>query len=84
MKWRENPDLRPQQFSSSNLHPKINNYLFKSGFAEEVPNSPMFPHIFYSNDEEELKFVPKETDGNIKDVLRKPPIGKKKILYILG
>jgi len=77
-KWRENPDLRPQQFSSSNLHPKINNYLFKSGFAEEVPNSPMFPHIFYSNDEEELKFVPKETDGNIKDVLRKPPIGLEK------
>lgn len=42
----------------------------------------MFPHIFYSNDEEELKFVPKETDGNLKDVLRKPPIGKKDFILI--
>ena len=69
--------MRPQQFSSSNLHPKINNYMYKSGFAGEIPDSPMFPHIFDSEDSEDLKFVPKETDGDIKDVLRQPPIGKK-------
>ena len=51
--------------------------MYKSGFAGEIPDSPMFPHIFDSEDSEDLKFVPKETDGDIKDVLRQPPIGKK-------
>ena len=55
--------------------------MYKSGFAGEIPDSPMFPHIFDSEDSEDLKFVPKETDGDIKDVLRQPPIGIKKRSY---
>ena len=75
-KWRENPNLRPQQFSSSSLHPKLNDLLkYKSGFAGEVPDSPMFPHIFDTDVDEDLKFVPDEDDGDIEDVLRQPPIG---------
>ena len=72
-KWKENPNLRPQQFSSSSLHENLLKY--KSGFAGEVPESPMFPHIFDTNPEQDLKFVPDEEDGDIADVLRQPPIG---------
>ena len=67
--WKEDPNLRPQQFSSSSL------LKHKSGFAGEVPESPMFPHIFDSEDGQDLKFVPKDTDGDLNDVLRQPPIG---------
>ena len=37
----------------------------------------MFPHIFDSEDGQDLKFIPEESDGDIKDVLRQPPIGSK-------
>ena len=35
----------------------------------------MFPHIFDSEEGQDLKFIPEESDGDIKDVLRQPPIG---------
>ena len=73
-KWREDPDLRPQQFSASSLHPDL---MYKSGFAGEVPESPMFPHNFdtEAGQDKELKFVPGEGEG-VEDVLRQPPIGR--------
>ena len=79
-KWREDPDLRPQQFSASSLHPDL---MYKSGFAGEVPDSPMFPHIFDSEPghDKELKFVPEEGEG-LEDVLRQPPIGENNMIMI--
>ena len=73
-KWREDPLLRPQQFSTSSLHPDL---MYKSGFAGEVPESPMFPHNFdtEAGQDKELKFVPGEGEG-LEDVLRQPPIGE--------
>ena len=72
-KWKEDPNLRPQQFSSYSLHPKLNDLLYKAGFSEEVPDSPMFPHIF-DEDDEELQFVP-EAGDDLRNVLRQPQIG---------
>ena len=73
-RWREDPQLRPQQFSASSLHPDL---MYKSGFAGEVPESPMFPHNFdtEAGQDKELKFVPGEGEG-LEDVLRQPPIGE--------
>ena len=49
---------------------------YTAGFAEEVPESPKFPHQFPGEaQDQDLKFVPEEGAGNLKDVLRQPPIG---------
>ena len=55
------------------FHPKLNDLLYKAGFSEEVPDSPMFPHIF-DEDDEELQFVP-EAGDDLRNVLRQPQIG---------
>ena len=41
-----------------------------------MPDSPKFPHHFPGEaQDQDLKFVPEEGAGNLKDVLRQPPIG---------
>ena len=41
-----------------------------------MPESPKFPHQFPGEaQDQDLKFVPEEGAGNLKDVLRQPPIG---------
>ena len=76
-RWREDPNLRPQQFSSSSLHPKLSDFLQQSGYSQEVPDSPMFPHIFDSDRDSDLHFVPKAGDDiqDFQNVLRQPDIG---------
>ena len=81
-KWREDPDLRPQQFNSQSLHPQLKDF-FKNAtplevtqdnnYDNEKPTRPSFP-FHHEDGEESLQFVTKEGE-EIEDVLRQPPIG---------
>ena len=81
-KWKEDPNLRPQQFSSQTLHPQLKDLITNptpiegtvdGNYVHEEPTRPSFP---FKNEEEEsnLQFVPGEGE-DLDDVLRQPPIG---------
>jgi len=81
-KWREDPDLRPQQFNSQSLHPQLKDLLKNAtplevtqdnNYDNEEPTRPSFP-FHHEDGEESLQFVTKEGE-EIEDVLRQPPIG---------
>lgn len=81
-KWREDPNLRPQQFSSQTLHPQLKDLMTNptplegtqdNSFVNEEPTRPGFP-VQHQEEEESLQFVVEEGE-DIGDVLRQPPIG---------
>jgi hypothetical protein len=81
-KWKEDPNLRPQQFSSQPLHPQLKDLITNptplegtedANYVHEEPTRPSFP-FQHEDEEENLQFIPGEGE-DLEDVLRQPPIG---------
>lgn len=71
-KWKEDPNLRPQQFNSLDVHPGLKDLITQT--AHEEPSRPVFSHDEQNYEEDDLQFVTKDGEG-IDQVIKKPNIG---------